>query len=88
MLLYENGCVVRQTSPDEPLLLGETEAVVIGGNATFKLQMGPSVLSSKLGKQNFRIRIEPIDGSLRSVGRRRSPAHGPRHALGACRDAP
>ena len=41
--------------------------VVIQGAATFKLQMGPSVLSSKLGKQSFRIRLEPMDRQLREA---------------------
>jgi len=66
-LLYENGCPVKAASPDESLLLGETEVVVIQGSATFKLQMGSGVLSSKLGKQNFRIRIEPMDRTLREM---------------------
>lgn len=65
VLLYENGCPVKATSEAEPLLLGETEVVVIQGCAAFRLQMGPSVLSSKLGKQSFRIRIEPMDRGLR-----------------------
>jgi len=60
VLLYENGCVVKKSTEDEQLLLGETEVVIIKGEATFKLQMGPSILSSKMGKQNFRIKIEPV----------------------------
>jgi len=46
------------------LLLGETEVVIIKGEATFKLQMGPSILSSKMGKQNFRIRVEPVQPAI------------------------
>jgi len=64
VLLYENGCPVKAMEGQD-LLLGETEVVAIQGVATFKLQMGQSVLSSKLGKQSFRIRLEPMDRQLR-----------------------
>lgn len=32
--------------------------------ASFKLRMGQHVLSSKLGKQQFRIRLQPDDAAL------------------------
>ena len=62
-LLYENGLVVQRPNDQEQLLTGETEVVIIGGTGKFVLKMGPSVLSSKMGKQRFRI-IDPVRGWL------------------------
>ena len=58
-LLTENGLDLVWPNPQEPMLTGETEAVIIGGRGLFKLKMGASVLSSKMGKQRFRVKIEP-----------------------------
>jgi len=63
-LLYENGNVVRQTQEHERLLEGDTEVMVIGGKGQFSLKMGMNALSNKLGKQRFRIKIEPKDAGL------------------------
>ena len=64
-LLYENGLVVQRPNDQEQLLTGETEVVIIGGTGKFVLKMGPSVLSSKMGKQRFRIKIEPKNERIR-----------------------
>jgi len=64
-LLFENGLVVQKPNEQEQLLTGETEVVIIGGRGVFKLKMGPSILSSKMGKQKFRIKIEPKNERIR-----------------------
>ena len=56
-LLTENGLDLVWPNPQEPMLTGETEAVIIGGRGLFKLKMGASVLSSKMGKQRFRVKV-------------------------------
>ena len=58
-LLYENGLAVKQTSPSEPLLVGETDVVALQGAATFKLRI--TSLSSHRDKQRFRIQVAPQD---------------------------
>ena len=65
-LLYENGLVVMRPNETEQLLTGETEVVIIGGRGVFKLKMGPSILSSKMGKQRFRVKVEPKSERLRA----------------------
>lgn len=65
-LLYENGNVVRASADNEQLLEGDTEVTIIGGQATLKLKMGVNMLSSKMGRQRFRVRIEPRDETLRN----------------------
>ena len=64
-LLYGNGLVVQKPNEQEQLLTGETEVVIIGGRGVFKLKMGPSILSSKMGKQKFRVKIEPKNERIR-----------------------
>ena len=55
-LLTENGIDLVWPNPNEKMLKGETEVVLIGGRGIFKLQMGANVLTSKMGKQRFRVK--------------------------------
>jgi hypothetical protein len=71
-LLYENGQPVRQSSPNEMVLIGRDgsggdmapQVSLSGGKATFFLRMGPQTLTHKHDGQRFRIRIEPTDNAL------------------------
>ena len=67
-LVYENGqAVVLQPGDETEILKGETGVVIIDGRGVFRLQMGPSVLSSKHGKQRFRVKIAPSSEHLCSL---------------------
>ena len=56
-LYYENGLPVRAPTHDmEPLLVGDTQAMIVHGHGQLKLKMGVNALSSKLGKQRLRIK--------------------------------
>ena len=50
---------------DEALLVGETMTTISNGTARFELQFGQNVLSSKMGKKKFCVRLEPTDDELR-----------------------
>jgi hypothetical protein len=68
-LCYENGKPVRGMhgaagSVSDPLLLGDTKTMLVQGRGTLKIQMGKDALTSKLGRQRMRIKIEPADESL------------------------
>ena len=69
-LCYENGKPVRAASGtgvsiSEPLLLGDVKTMLVQGRGTLKIQMGKDALTSKLGRQRMRIKIEPSEESLR-----------------------
>ena len=67
-LVYDNGqAVVLQPGDETEILKGETGVVIIDGRGVFRLQMGPSVLSSKHGKQRFRVKIAPSSEHLCSL---------------------
>ena len=67
-LVYDNGqAVVLQPGDETEILKGETGVVIIDGRGVFRLQMGPSVLSSKHGKQLFRVKIAPSSEHLCSL---------------------
>ena len=55
-LLTENGMDLAWPNPQEEMLRGETELVLIGGRGIFKLKMGTNALTSKMGKQRFRVK--------------------------------
>jgi hypothetical protein len=65
-LYYENGLPVRAPAT-ETLLLGDTQAMVVRGHGQLKLKMGTNALSSKLGKQRLRVKIEPANEELRTL---------------------
>jgi hypothetical protein len=65
-LYYENGLPVRAPAT-ETLLLGDTQAMVVRGHGQLKLKMGINALSSKLGKQRLRVKIEPANEELRAL---------------------
>ena len=67
VLFYENGSPVSlNAGHDERALKGETEAMIINGRATFKLQAGKTVTTHLMSNQRFRVRIEPTDQSVRA----------------------
>eukprot|EP00962_Isochrysis_galbana_P006897 scaffold1864_cov106-Isochrysis_galbana.AAC.6 len=65
-LYYENGLPVRAPAT-ETLLLGDTQAMVVRGHGQLKLKMGINALSSKLGKQRLRVKIDPVNEELRAL---------------------
>ena len=67
-LVYEDGqAVVLQPDDETEILKGRTGVVTIDGRGLFRLQMGPSVLSSQHGNQRFRVKIAPSSERLRSL---------------------
>ena len=75
-LLFEDGSEVepleRERSSsheaplrEAPLLLGDTRATTCNGEVSMRLKMGAETLSTRLGRRRFRIRIEPVEESLR-----------------------
>ena len=64
-LLYENEQNVLRPNDGEPILIGETKVLIIGGRANFRLKVGPTVLTTKHEKQRFRVSIAPNSEHLR-----------------------
>jgi hypothetical protein len=64
-LLYENEQNVLRPNDGEPILIGETKVLIIGGRAHFRLKVGPTVLTTKHEKQRFRVSIAPNSEHLR-----------------------
>ena len=69
-LVYEDGedVVLRPDDKNTEILTGEskTNVVIIDGRGFFKLQMGPSVLSSTHADKLFRVKIAPSSERLRN----------------------
>lgn len=67
-LVYENGNVVPRPDNNTEILTGKskTDMVTIDGRGLFKLQMGPTVLSSEHDNQLFRVKIAPSSERLRN----------------------
>ena len=67
-LVYEDGqAVVLQPDDETEILKGRTGVVIIDGRGLFRLQMGPSVLSTQHGDQRFRVKIAPSSERLCSL---------------------
>lgn len=60
-IVFENGQEVPVAGPHDQRLVGPQETTIINGLGTFKLKMGPSILSQRHGEQKFRVRICPSD---------------------------
>jgi|TARA_B100000513_G_scaffold144691_1_gene66659 hypothetical protein len=66
-LIFENGNPVHPLPHDmhTPLLVGDTEVTTCNGGVAMRLKMGTNSLSTRMGRQRFRICVHPRDEAFR-----------------------
>ena len=70
-LLFDNGLLVPKPTEQEQLLVSASELLITGGRGVLQLKMATSIVSSKMGQQNFHVTYAPCHScDLSSFDRR------------------